>query len=530
MPNNAGSYSAAGVYTGEIDNTIRATATPTSIGACVGPANRGAVRTPTIVIDADERARKFGKRELAVSPVHHCADAFLQESNRMYFYRIANEARYGGCRFFTNNTLCYGVAFGGGVLEPEDLNFGPSDILILHAANPGNWNNSLRVITYPDTNDVTGEGFVLEVFEGMSSIPVESYRATLFDKLDGNGKQLVLDLQLEESDSRIRAIINHDHPVWEQENANPMNTVLEVNIYGGTDGLAITEDDYIEAWEAFADPEDTEVNILINAGMTQTSIQHTMLEVAQAQENCFAILDVPRNVLQPQAAVNWRRETLAVNTSYGACYAPYLVVRDTDMGRDIELPPSGHVAAVYARTDRDAASWFAPAGVNRGQLDVLGLVETYKLGHRNMFAENQINPIVNLPGHGFVVYGADTLQTFASDLSNINVRRLISLIRTSVGRASWAGVYEPNDPFLWSELRNLAEDILAPIKRGRGLRRYEIVCDERNNTPDIQANGDCMLDVYLWATLPAKRIHINAILPKTGGIEIQQVSYYNDAA
>lgn len=58
--------------------------------------------------------------------------------------------------------------------------------------------------------------------------------------------------------------------------------------------------------------------------------------------------------------------------------------------------------------------------------------------------------------------------------------------------------------------------------RGRGLYWFEVICDERNNTPEIIANGDVMLDVYIDPVLPAKRIHLNAIVPKTGQIKFAQ--------
>ena len=120
------------------------------------------------------------------------------------------------------------------------------------------------------------------------------------------------------------------------------------------------------------------------------------------------------------------------------------------------------------------------------------------------------------------------MQSHASALSNINVRRLLIVLKNSIADAVLFGVYEPNDRFLRTQLVGVAESILIPIKRGRGLYGYEVICDERNNTNDTIANGDLILDVYIDPVIPAKRIHLNAIIPKTGQIKFAQELLYTE--
>lgn len=522
-PLNNGSSSSAGVYTGERDNSLRATAAPTSIGAIVGPSHKGPVGINTLVVDGDDFTARFGITDSALTYMHYNALAFLADSPRLYVHRVAKEAKLGGVKVATVDSFSACLPFTSGLDDPEDIIFGETDILWAYGENPGIWNNDLRILVFPDTNDVSEEGFVLNVFEGSSQVPVESYRGTLFDKLDGFGNQLNIQNQIEEGSNRIRILINKEHPgLIVNPRAQLVNAVANGTFTQGSSGLPVTVSDIAEAWDTFSDKEDVVVNLLINAGYTDVTVQQRMLEVAKNQENCFAVLDVPVGEQEAQDAVNWRREVLAASTSYGSLYAPDIKIRDTTKGRDIFIPCSGHVAGVFARTDRVAASWFAPAGITRGQLNVLGLRQTYKQGHRDLFAENQINPLVSLPGQGIVVWGADTLQSFASSLSNINVRRLVSLLKVSIQDAVLPGVFEPNDTFLRDELKNLCDDILDPIKRGRGLYGYQVICDDRNNTTETIANGDVILDVYVDPVLPAKRIHLNAIIPKTGQIKFAQ--------
>lgn len=532
MPVQNGSSTSAGVYAGEIDNSVRATAIPTSIGAVVGPALRGPVNVPTLVVDSTEYESVFGINNPQLTKMGYCVDAFMQDSSRLYVVRVAIDALLGGVRIVTENNFASALAISNGLERPEDIVFAEStDIMWIYAANPGEWNNGVRVLLYPDTNDISGEQFVLSVFEGSSTVPVETHRVTLFDKLDGNGTQLNVETRLEEDSKRIRAMVNSDHPSFVVDaRANLVNAIVSTQLSGGHDGIAVTDSDIIEAWDLFSDKETITVNLLINAGYTNPDVHLAMTELAESRDDCFAILDAPSNLQEAQALVTWRRTVQNINSSYAALYTPDLKIRDTKQGRDIFIPPSGHVAGVFARTDNDAAAWFAPAGIRRGQLDVTGLQHTYKIGHRDLFAENQINPIISRPGEGYVVWGADTLQAHASSLSNINVRRLVSLLKTSIADTVIIGVFDPNDVFLRREITAMCEGILNPIRNGRGLYSFSVVCDDRNNTNETIASGDLILDVYLDPVLPAKRIHLNAVIPKTGEIKFTQELLYSQTA
>ena len=300
-----------------------------------------------------------------------------------------------------------------------------------------------------------------------------------------------------------------------------MNAVVAGTFTGGDDGADATLGDLMEGWELLADPEELDVNLLVEcgSGAESTVIPQVMLGIAEKRDDCFAILDVPTDEQEPQPAVNFRRNALNVNTSYGALYTPNILVRDPYSDGQLYVPPSGDIAASFAKSDNGFGIQYAAAGVVRGQLPrALGLLHNYRLGHRDLFAQNQINPIRNISGGGICTWGVDTLQTFRSALSDIPIRRMISHLKVSISRTALSGVFEPNDSTLQLELIRIADSYLKPFLT-RGLRRYEIVCDERNNTPNVVAGGDCMLDVYIWPTYVTRQIHLNAIVPKTGQVQ-----------
>lgn len=514
MPLNNGDSSSAGVYTGERDNSITTRGAPTSIAGTVARLTRGPVMVPTYTIQTDELTSIWGKADPRKGFMQHCMYPVLQQTSA-YIVRVAPNAIYGGLRFTTVDNFATIVPLSSGVANPQDLIFDTNDILIVHGANPGAWNNGLRVIAYPDTGDISGDQFVLQVYEGDSQVAVATYRGTLWEKKDGFGRQLFIE-EVVKNSPYIRVMVNEAHPLLANLNRNLVNSVISGSLAGGDDGEDATIGDLMEGWELLEDPEELDVNLLVQCGIESTAIQQQMLLIAEKRDDCFAILDVPSDEQDSQMAVNFRRNTLNVSTSYGGLYTPDILVRDPYSDGQLFVPPSGDIAASFAKSDNGYGVQYAAAGIVRGQIQrALGLRHVYKLGHRNLLADNQVNGIRVISGGGICTWGVDTLQSFRSALSDIPIRRMISHLKVSIARAAITGVFEPNDTTLQLELTRIADGYLRPFL-ARGIQRYEVICDERNNTPERVASGDVMLDVYIWPTYVTRQIHLNAIVPKTG--------------
>jgi phage tail sheath protein FI len=245
-----------------------------------------------------------------------------------------------------------------------------------------------------------------------------------------------------------------------------------------------------------------------------------MDQICSVRQDCVAILDLPSNMQETADAINYRRDILNLNSSLSALYGPDLKIRDSVNGVDVWVPPSGHIAGVFSRTDAQAATWFAPAGTERGQLSgILDLRHNYKQGHRNALVENQINIIRSISGQGTVVWGADTLYAVKSALNDIGIRRMLAMLHSTIQIQNLYAVFRPNDSLLRDRQKATIDNLLEPIKRGRGLYWYEVICSEKNNPPDVIANGDLIIDVYLDPTRYTKRIHLNAVVAKTGGLQ-----------
>jgi len=150
------------------------------------------------------------------------------------------------------------------------------------------------------------------------------------------------------------------------------------------------------------------------------------------------------------------------------------------------VPASGFAAGVMAFTDFSDASWFAPAGLNRGIIsNVIDIAVNPNKGQRDILYYNRINPIVNFVGEGIVIWGQKTLQSTASAFDRINVRRLFLFLEKSIKKAARAFLFEFNDAFTRSRFRGLVNPFLSQVQARRGVTDFLVVADESNNPPEV---------------------------------------------
>lgn len=346
--------------------------------------------------------------------------------------------------------------------------------------------------------------------------PIEIFRCSLSEQIDGYGNQLNIDQVVNEG-TNFSSYVR----IYQPEESKLLKVVTEMSsinwLTGGSNGSAVASSHIIAGWDDFADREEIEVRILINGGYTAINIQQYMVSLAEARKDCFAVLDMPSNLQDDTNALNYRESSLNINSSYGAIYTPDLKIVDryTDIVRFI--PPSGMVASTYAYTDRTRATWFSPAGLNRGLVrNIIDLRKTYSQGMRDLLSPAGVNCIIKKRGKGWVVWDDQTLQSKKSALSNINVRRLLILIEVGLTDALDYSVFEPNDEFTRFQIVQLINNFLKPIQQQRGLYQYLTVCDESNNKDYLIDEGQLTVDVYLKPTLPARFVKLSTIITRTG--------------
>jgi phage tail sheath protein FI len=361
-------------------------------------------------------------------------------------------------------------------------------------------------------------------------IPYEIVEAHLVssdpNEVDDQGENIFVENWINSNSKYIRVATT---AAFKNQDYNDKGFVDYQNLGGGArdNGDSVSDADIIASYELYKDPEYIDVNILIDSNKS-TTVKQTLLAICESRKDAIAILDVPKSLVvnnKGNEATDCRDYRLGLhstynfneNSSYVATYANWLNIYDKWNAKHRWVPASGHVAGIYVNTDEVAEPWFAPAGLNRAILNqVRKLAWIPKKGERDILYSNGLNPIVDFPGQGKIVWGQKNMLDKPSAFNRMNVRRLFIIIGKAVATALKYFLFEPNDTFTRLSIINMIDPYLKDIVARRGIFDYLIVCDERNNTPERIDRNELWCDVYIKPTRTAEFIVLNLIATKTG--------------
>ena len=226
----------------------------------------------------------------------------------------------------------------------------------------------------------------------------------------------------------------------------------------------------------------------------------------------FSGYNYPLNVGKPIEAFS-----TVLNTSYATTYATWSKVYDKVLDDQVWAPFSGTAAQLMANTDSNFQPWFAPAGFTRGRVTGVNDIAIYpKQKQRDQLYKVSVNPVAFFPGDGFVVFGQKTLQAAPTAFDRINVRRLFLNLEKATRRTVKYFVFEPNTLLTRTRVINTLTPIFENARNTEGLYDYLIVCDERNNTPDVIDQNELVVDIYLKPVRAAEFILVNFYATRTG--------------
>ena len=207
----------------------------------------------------------------------------------------------------------------------------------------------------------------------------------------------------------------------------------------------------------------------------------------------------------------------SINNSYAAAYFPWLLASDPALGRLNWAPASTFIPGVYAYNDSVGEPWFAPAGLNRGALPtVVRTQKSLTKANRDTLYAAKINPITSFPNSGVVVFGQKTLQTKASALDRINVRRLLINIKQFLDQQAGSIVFEPNTAATRNNFLAIVNPYLESVQQRNGLYAFKVVMDESLNSSAVIDRNELVGQVYLQPTKTAEFVILNFNVQPTG--------------
>jgi phage tail sheath protein FI len=252
-------------------------------------------------------------------------------------------------------------------------------------------------------------------------------------------------------------------------------------------------------------------------------LQGKMIAHCEMAGDRMAIIDAPPNLL-PQEILEWRMNTAGYDSKFAALYYPWLEVMDPLSNQPIMVPPSGHVAGVWCRTDSTRGVHKAPA--NEVTLGVNGLGFQVTQAEQGGLNKVGINCIRSFPGRGIRIWGARTLSS-DPEWRYINVRRLFNYIAESIMEGTQWSVFEPNDQRLWMQLRIAASNFLTRTWREGALfgatpeQAFFVKCDDETNPPDVIEAGQVICEIGIAPVKPAEFVVFRLSQYSAGASEVE---------
>jgi uncharacterized protein len=503
-------YLSPGVYIGETDIDPRPSKkVNTDIVGFLGQTERGPT-SPKFITSFEEFIQIFGDF-IETSYLAYGVDGFFRNGGRGCYV-----ARIVGKNTKTSNF---------------SLNAGNKTIKI-KAIGPGNWGRRIQfkinksrlfkedtyfrlsVIYYSNkdihkfnsslADDTKIENATLyEVYDNLSTNPQNRY----FYKNQINGISNIIQV----SDN-----YSEEHGVDDLSNLSIEKIENFLSLEGEDIDEPVTKDDYYGYYDsnndtykrglkALEDIEEISIVTIPDQGNFAPDITDLIISHCEKLKNRFAIIQSKKNDID-----NIDNPNLILsnqNSRYSAIYFPWFFVYDSITKDKKLVPPGGHIAGIYARTDIERRVHKAPA--NESIRGVVSLQVNIDEGTQEILNHRGINVIRYFPGRGILVWGARTISKDPL-WKYVNVRRLFIFIEKSVERLTQWAVFEPNNERLWLRIKAILTQFLTTIWKDGALmgitpeEGFFVKCDRTTMTQSDIDNGRLIVMVGIAPTKPAE--------------------------
>ena len=259
---------------------------------------------------------------------------------------------------------------------------------------------------------------------------------------------------------------------------------------------AITSDyyAYLAGYRVFANPQDIDINLFATPGIdwyNNNLLTEDVIDIIEDRDNrggdALYVMAAPYmvdgDVIAPDDLARMFNG-VELDSSYACTYYPWIMYYDNSNKRYLNLPATKDVVRNMAETDNNTYPWFAPAGMQRGNVNCVKAVYKTTLDDEDTLYENMINPVKSFAKDGVKIWGNKTAYKTDSPLNRINVRRLMIRVKKLIVDASKYLIFEPYDVTLEKQFKGIVEPILADVKANRGIYDYRVITESTEETRD----------------------------------------------
>jgi len=286
-----------------------------------------------------------------------------------------------------------------------------------------------------------------------------------------------------------------------------------------TDSQGLVGDNYTIALNLLANKDEFRFNVISTPGLIYSFASHatslnTLISNIEGRGDAIIPLDLEGYDSTITAAIG---TAATLDSSYCASYWPWVQIVDPDTRQNVWVPTSTLVPGMYASSDKKSEPWFAPAGISRGGLkNVIQTERKLINSDRNSLYAGKVNPLATFPGRGIVVFGNKTLQSQASSLDRINVRRLLIDLKGWIGQIADTLVFEQNTVATRNTFLSQVNPRMESVQQRQGLYAFKVVMDDSNNTPDVIDRNELRGAIYIQPTRTSEFIYLDFNILLTG--------------
>lgn len=255
---------------------------------------------------------------------------------------------------------------------------------------------------------------------------------------------------------------------------------------------AITSDyyAYLAGYRVFANPQDVDINVFATPGINWEDhrlLTEEALDVIEDTDDgrggdALYIMNAPDGY--DSKAISEMFYDSDIDSSYAATYFPWVMYYDASNKRYLNLPVTKDVVRNMAKTDNTSFPWFAPAGIERGEVRCVKAVQKTTLADEDDLYENRVNPVKTFAQDGVRIWGNKTAYRRESPLNRVNVRRLMIRVKKLISEAAKHLIFEQYDDTLEKQFKGLVEPILANVRANRGIYDYRVITEVTPETRD----------------------------------------------
>ena len=289
---------------------------------------------------------------------------------------------------------------------------------------------------------------------------------------------------------------------------------------------------YQKGIDVFSDKSATEIQLLATPGISAAKVTDYGISACENRFDAMYIMDIDRynasSVISGSANTFENRVNVAktvrefenrgLDTSFAAAYFPNVIMRRPIDNAPVKVPASVGVLGVYAQNDSIADPWFAPAGLDRGQIQrAIGADVYLRTEEIDDIYDVDINPIYVPAGRTeeTYIFGQKTLLQDPSALDRVNVRRLLISLRRQVKRVAEQLLFEPNRESTLARFSALVEPIMQRVQQRRGVVRYKVQIDTSTTTQVDVENNTLRGRIFLQPTKSVEFVSLDFVVTNT---------------